>query len=108
MTTARARVARESVEECLAVVERLHAVDAVRVDAGDVRPARARAGGEDEVVEAESVRPAGAVVAHLHLAPVEVEVDRLERIRRSMPLARCCSGVRATSRSTSSTTPPTQ
>ena len=69
-----ARVALASaVEERLAVVEGLHAEHPVGVDAGDLRPARARAGREHQVVEAESVRPARTVVAHLHLAPVQVD-----------------------------------
>ncbi len=65
------------VEEVLGVVERLHAMHVVVVDAGEVGPDRNASRRDQRLVETE---PEGAVVldrAHLDLACVDVEPDDL-------------------------------
>jgi hypothetical protein len=68
-----ARRARQLVEQPLTVVQRLHAVDAFGVVPRHVGPARPGPGGEHQVVEPQPVRRSALVVAHLDLAPVQVE-----------------------------------
>ena len=89
------------------VVERLHALDVVGVDAREVGAGRPRAGGDVELVEREAERARRARVAHLDRRGGPGRCRRTSCCRRTS--MRCWSrnswGVRATSSSTEPTSP---